>query len=278
MKVYLNLAFIKALESMIIQSRINNDFVENNVQIRNIINVNSLLQSLPVVIDAECNYDNHIIPELKCIKEEKLFLLKSIIKIPTTSFENLFCKDVEHKFKNNSGIYFLNNNVLKAKAEESGITFCDGVFLEKNVLFKEYSFTKRPFDGCFDNILNNVPPTNSILIIDRYIFDKPHNEKLNNLLAFVTKFKQNCTHIPFHLSIIYSDQKGTLPIMNVQNAFNKLSSLKNIEVELILLKINIPRDRVIYTNYSIIDILFEFQQCNRLRDVGSLRCGLRLPL
>jgi hypothetical protein len=45
----------------------------------------------------------------------------------------------------------------------------------------------------------------------------------------------------------------------VQIAFNKLSTLENIEVELILLKRNIPRDRVIYTNYSIIDIGHPFE-------------------
>jgi hypothetical protein len=259
MKVYLNLAFIKALENIILQSplKLNDD---NDVQIQNVLNVRHLLQVLPIVIDAECNYHNRILPILKCFKEEELSLLKIILKRnPTASFENLFCEDVNNKFKDNSGIYFVNDNGLKEVAEKTGITFCDGDYLKNNYLFKDYNLNIRPFDGCFNNVLNVVPPTNSMLIIDRYIFDKPFDEKLNNLLVFITKFKQNCTQIPFHLSIIYSDQKGTLPPQNVQIAFNKLSTLENIEVELILLKRNIPRDRVIYTNYSIIDIGHPFE-------------------
>lgn len=111
--------------------------------------------------------------------------------------------------------------------------------------------TDEPIDDDWEPVKYSIPPVNAMLIIDSYIFGNPFEKKLKSLIEFVKLYKGNLS-IPFHLTILFTLAQGNHHL--VKKAFQLLSDIGNIEIQLLADK-NLPTsDRLIFTNYTSGDI------------------------
>jgi hypothetical protein len=147
---------------------------------------------------------------------------------------------------NKSAFYFLDKNNMEELSKSNGIV-CKGKEYTCDDFFENCTLTDEPIDVNWQPIENSVPPVNAMLIIDSFIFSNPFEKKLKSLIEFVKLYKGNLS-IPFHLTILFTLDKGHHHL--VKKAFQLLSEIGNIEVQLFADN-NLPTsDRLIFTNYT----------------------------
>ncbi len=171
-------------------------------------------------------------------------------RLKTCNFENW-----ESKINNLSAFYFMNSEQTEGFSKTNGVV-CKGNEYNGESFYEDCTVANLPIKGDWAPIINSIPPVNAMLIIDRYIFGNPFLIKLESLHDFIKVYKNNL-EIPFHLSILFSrniDKKRNIITPSpgeIQNAFDNLSQINNLEIRFYDSKIPIPiDDRLIYTNYT----------------------------
>ena len=157
---------------------------------------------------------------------------------------------IENEIKHHSAFYFLNINNGHIIAENKGLALKDMNYNGTD-FYDNCTVTDYPLENDWNVIAEFVPPCNSMLIVDKYIFGHPFQTKLQSIISFINLYKAN-VQIPFHLTIVFSSEKNGNNICTpgqVQIAFEQIVQIGNIEVQLFLDNY-IPHDRLFLTNYS----------------------------
>jgi hypothetical protein len=162
-------------------------------------------------------------------------------------------KNTGSAIENHSAYYMLDVEDALHISKSNGIV-CKGSEYNGEEFFENCNVTDLPISNSWDPICNKTPPTNAMLIVDKYIFGSPLEKKLNSLVEFIKLYKSDL-NIPFHLSILFSFEGGgpkskdIVTEHQVSQIIKKLVEIGNIEVQL-LADNNLPHDRMIYTNYT----------------------------
>lgn len=169
---------------------------------------------------------------------------------------NDFKKRSQESFNDYNAIYFLDKrDKALDKLKKSGVIYNDNNFNGLN-LFENFNLYVDRFQ--FDKVKDyqaNFPATNSMIIYDQYIFGKPHNDKLQNLLAFLQSHKCEKLEIPFHLTIFYTRVKRNEDVFksgHFELIKEYLHNIKNLQFELVEMTRPESKDRFIITNYCYI--------------------------
>ncbi len=171
--------------------------------------------------------------------------------------------DIKTDIKNPSAFYFLSDASVEAVDQSIGVV-CKGLDYDGEEFYESCTVADLPISNDWKPISNSVPPANAMLLIDKYIFGSPVENKLKSLLEFIKLYKGSLK-IPFHLSILFSNEHGNQNICTkyqINNAFDELRKINNLEVRLYLDN-NIPHhDRLIFTNYTTGNIGIPFAGFN----------------
>ena len=151
---------------------------------------------------------------------------------------------------NHSAFYFFNNEEGAQVSYSKGVAIKDRNY-DGSDFFSSCTVADLPIENNWQAIADSIPPCNSMLIIDKYIFGHPFEEKLRSLKSFVGIYKADI-EIKFHLTIIFSQENNRTTICTpaqIETAFNELRLINNVELQLFSDN-NIPtRDRLFFTNY-----------------------------
>jgi hypothetical protein len=149
---------------------------------------------------------------------------------------------------NFSAFYLITANQIINK--QSGVIIIDDL-INLNNFYSECTVNSLEIKDDYSIIKEAVPPCNSMIIIDKYLFDG--EKKLNNLIKFIKLYHNKVLDIPFQLTIIssYENYNKTISPSIFNDYIQELDRIENFNYEILLDK-NIPRsDRLIYTNYTI---------------------------
>jgi hypothetical protein len=159
------------------------------------------------------------------------------------------CKTPEN-VGNHSAFYFFNNEEGTQISYSSGVAIKDRTY-DGLDFFDNCTVANLPIETDWQVIADSIPPCNAMLIIDKYIFGHPFEEKLSSLKSFIEIYKADI-EIKFHLTIIFSQENNRTTICTpaqIETAFNELRSINGVELQLFSDN-NIPtRDRLFFTNY-----------------------------
>lgn len=270
MKVYLTPEFLDLLYSQEEDVRKNyakaNDFIKqdnyrklhNNITI-NISVIENIITNLPCVIKSESPAKYEKLLNNDPISRTEGFL-KKILQKGNVDFSAITSDDDLLEVNDSISLYFYRLNNFDKK--DWGIISKDNSI----DISRSYVDTQKAiisFSGNFYSIKDLIPPTNSLLILDKYIFGRPYEQKLQNLLLLINLLRDRCRNIDFHLTIIYSvisgSPRGICEEGNVQTAYDEIIKQKNIKVELIRIDNHRFRDRFIFTNYTLLSIGHPFE-------------------
>jgi hypothetical protein len=166
----------------------------------------------------------------------------SLVKNNTYTPDSLKFK----KFPNYKAFYFLNNDI---NPKESGvIKFNSPIEIEQFYLNCNRS---NPISKDYSIIKESVPPTNSMIYIDNYLFSSAEGIKIRNLIKFINLYKSPELRVPFQLSIVtsYENNKKEIPPSVILKAVEELKNMENLEFQIYLDK-NVPHDdRLFFGNY-----------------------------
>lgn len=157
----------------------------------------------------------------------------------------------ESKISNHSAFYFVSNDSGNSLSKNHGVAIKDNKF-DGDDFFDNYTIVDRPLGKGWEKITNAIPPCNSMLIVDKYIFGRPFQIKIKSLIDFISLYKGRIK-IPFHLTIIFSDTSKGKFITNagqIKMAFQKIMAISNIECQLFVNNDMPVDDRIILTNYT----------------------------
>lgn len=151
--------------------------------------------------------------------------------------------------ENYNAFYFFNNEAGEQIGNSNGIAIKDRAY-DGSDFFNDCTVVDLPIENNWLGIADSIPPCNAMLIIDKYIFGNPFEEKLSSLKSFIEMYKAN-TQIKFHLSILFSQENnGTICTpTQIETAFNELCSINNLELQLFSDNRIPTRDRLFFTNY-----------------------------
>ncbi len=222
---------------------------KNCAEIRNIIDTLpcTIIESDNQLSTILCNKTNNEAIDLRLTLHLKRLARKEI---------NDFKKREQESFDDYNGIYFIDKGDKDLdRLKKSGVLFNDSNFNGLS-LFEHYNIYVDRFH--FNEVIDyqaNFPATNSMIIYDQYIFGKPHNEKLQNLLAFLQSHKCDKLEIPFHLTIFYARLKRNGNVFNTEHfelIKKSLKKMNNLQFELVEMSKPKSNDRYIITNYCYI--------------------------
>ena len=248
MECYIAKEFFPKFELLVNEAK-NNIFSSNTSELLAIF---QLFLALPIKTNSPLVENDVQIRALYNDKNDTSFtkqIFHNAIKNGKLKFDNL--EYLERTVSNFSAYYFLNNSNAEMISEENGLVFKGNKF-QCESFYDDATITNALISNSWEPVKAGIPPVNSLLIIDSYIFGAPFERKLNSLIEFIKLYKGSLK-IPFHLTILFSyESRGNsqcTPI-HVNKAFDLLSSLPNMEIQFYLDN-NIPRhDRFIFTNYT----------------------------
>ena len=152
--------------------------------------------------------------------------------------------------------YFLSNHDGEDLTKTKGIVAKDAKY-DGSGFYETLTVADLQIEKDLSVLADSVPPCNAMVIIDKYLFGPPFERKLKGLTEFISLFKRDL-QIPFHLSILFAseDKNGRIIAIksNIDKAFEKLSGLPNVELELLVDNKIAEHDRLIMTNYTSINI------------------------
>jgi hypothetical protein len=251
MRVYINDHFFEQLQ-LIYEEGVSDLFSSKAGSIKAVV---ELLSSLPLHIDL----DEEIL--LKYLNENDIgqsftSIRKLILKVAVRNQHlNQWQNFTEIPTDLNS-YYFLSNHDGEDLTRKKGIVAKD-VEYDGNSFYDYLTVADLEIEKDLSVLEDLIPPCNAMLIIDRYLFGPPFERKLKGLTEFITLFKSDL-QIPFHLSILIASEDRNGRITTIKNdidkAFQKLSSIPNIELELLVDNKISEHDRLIMTNYTSINI------------------------
>lgn len=148
----------------------------------------------------------------------------------------------------NYNAYYLLGDTFK-KGKHSGTIMIDDL---KNLddFYSGCTVNSLEISNDYSIIEKSVPPCNSMMIIDKYLFNG--DKKLENLIKFIKLYKNKELDVPFQLTIVssYDNSNRTISPSIFQKSILALNRIENFNYEILLDK-NIPiDDREIYTNYT----------------------------
>lgn len=246
MKVFIENQYFNLLDKILESSY--NEFAH-----KKIANINSLIHlftALPVYCDIN-------IEEIKTITDNvsgnknftslKEIVITQAIKNQTLKLYNTKSIPIE----DHSAFYFYFNKSISKAGEEKGV-FAKDIEFDGSDCLNNFLVVDKSVKNDWEILKTSIPPCNAMLIIDKYVFSHPFKIKIEGLLKFLKLYKGKLKD-PFHLSIIYSDEKAGVRISkekDIDFAFTNIKELGNVELEFIADN-NIPTDdRLIFTNYT----------------------------
>ena len=246
MKVFIENQYFNLLDEILESSY--REFAHN--KIANFNSLIHLLTALPIC----CDISND---EIKIITDnisgnKKFTSLREIAVLNAIKKQSLKQWDfIDAGFNEYSGYYFLFKKGYEKIGEEKGV-FVKDISFDGSECLSQYLIVDKSVGNDWETLDISIPHCNAMLIIDKYVFSHPFKIKIDGLLKLLKLYKGKLKET-FHLSIIYSEEKGGKRISNkkdVEFAFHKIRELENIELELIADN-NIPTDdRLIFTNYT----------------------------
>jgi len=241
MENYISQDYFSKIEELFISAK--QDILSGNVT--NLTALFQLLSALPLNINLN---DLDIKKFAKSLLGNKAYTsFKDLIIINALKNQQLKSyKSETFDIKNLSAFYFLNINNGHEIAQTHGIA-CKGLDFNGEEFYDNCTITDEPITDNWEPIAKSVPPVNALLVIDKYIFDYPFEKKIKSLIEFIKLYKGNL-QIPFHLTVLFALNHGDQNL--IKKAFQLLSEIGNIEVQLYA-DHNLPSsDRLIFTNYT----------------------------
>lgn len=220
-----------------------------------------LLQALPMNINLSEQEKESLIANIdgnKAYSTYKELLLQHALKNQTL---NIYPKNTEFPYsQKQSAYYFMGINNVDDIGSEFGIVCKDQNFDGFN-FYNECTVNGYIFRGRWNEI--EFPPINSLLIIDRFIFGYPYEEKLKSLTDFVRVLKKDLK-INLHITVVFAmDRRGlNITPAQVDNVYEILNSLGNIEPQLIVDNKMKDHDRWIFSNYTFSNVGLPFRDIN----------------
>lgn len=174
--------------------------------------------------------------------------IKDIIAALAIKTGNYNCREINLDIVPNYNAYYLFENIF-IKGKNSGTIIIDDL---KNIVdfYSKCTVNSLEISDDYALIEGAVPPCNSMIIIDKYLFIG--EKKLENLIKFINLYKNIELNVPFQLTIIssYDNNNRTISPAIFEKSIQELNKLENFNYEVLLDK-NIPiDDRLIYTNYT----------------------------
>ena len=250
MNIYVDQLYFDVLEQL--RNTLPKDNLSNN-KAQNLKSIYNLFLSLNIHTDITRdevieNYKKGIGgKDYKTIKELILF----------AAVKSKIVTDVDlSEIKDYSAYYFIQDNHSCAFAAEYGIVKKDENFDCTN-FYENCTVSDLKFKGNINELKEFLPPANAMIIVDNYIFDKPFEEKLINLIGFVKLYINQLSKIKFQLTL-FTD--GNNNPHYITKAFKELSKIENCETQIISTNNKSEfRDRQIYTNYATINFGHPFE-------------------
>jgi hypothetical protein len=133
--------------------------------------------------------------------------------------------------------------------KQSGVIIIDDL-INLNNFYSECTVNSLEIRDDYSIIKEAVPPCNSMIIIDKYLF--VGDKKLNNLLKFIKLYHNKVLDVPFQLTIIssYDNNNKTISPSIFKDSIQELDRIENFNYEILLDKNIRTGDRLIYTNYT----------------------------
>jgi hypothetical protein len=155
-----------------------------------------------------------------------------VLEIPK-NHKAFYFYDSSFEFENKIGLIYMND-------EDKFQEFYVNCNVASIPLMTDYSIIEHA-----------VPPCNSMLIIDPYLFGKPFSKKLKNLIKYINIYQKNDLNIPFQLTILAGAKLGDFLIDQtfVDEAIKQLNKINNLEYA-IYLNEKPGSDRYFFTNYT----------------------------
>ena len=219
----------------------------------NMVAISNLLCALPIYTDVSVEEIQAIYLKNSGNKNFNSFLSAVIMQAIKSNhlYEYSFEKELID-FNNLSAYYFIHMQNLNSSEKDNGI-ICKGSEFNGEKFYEHCAVTDLPIKN-LERIRDSIPPTNSMLIVDKYVFEQEN--KLFHLIEFIKLYKGELK-IPFHLTILFSKTDDS---KRIQKSFNELKEIGNIEIQLYYGDKVPHRDRVIFTNYCSINIGHPFEE------------------
>ncbi len=246
MRVYISKDYFDIIETLL------NDAAKDILTMKptNLNCIFQLLSALPLKIDIS---DTEMKKYAKSIfKNSQYVSFKDRIIANAIKNQNLINGHFDNIIDQYNAYYFIpvdnNHNI----GLEKGVILKDQNY-DGNDFYANCNVTDEIISDDLTIIQNNIPPTNAMLIIDRYVFGHQFATKLPNLISFVNLYNSNMLSIPFHLTIVCSYElngKFICSPLLVEQALNSLNEIPNINVEIYIQDNLREKDRLIFTNYT----------------------------
>jgi hypothetical protein len=246
MEVYVTEKYFDIFESLLVKAA--KDILSNTPT--NINCIFQLLSSLPLKVNIS---DTEREKYQAILGNKQYTTFKDRIISYAIKNQRLYNDEYDYTSINNfNAYYFLDIDDTENPGLKNGIVVKDKTF-DGTDFYADCTVTHQEIAGDFNLLVNNIPPTNAMLIIDKYIFGHPFVTKLERLISFLNLYKKQELSIPFHLTILCSYQNGRQTVCTpaqIQAAFERLSEIENLYFQIII-DDNIPQDdRLIFTNYT----------------------------
>lgn len=240
---YIAQEYFEKIDKLLIDAK--DDILTNKPSNINILF--QLLSALPISTNIE---EQEVKKYAKGIFGNKKYTsFKEIIISNAIKNQRLNICHTPENIENYNAFYFLDNEAGDQTGYLNGIAIKDKTY-DGTDFFNDCTVVDLPIENDWLGITDSIPPCNAMLIIDKYIFGNPFEEKLSSLKSFIEMYKAD-TQIEFHLSILFSQENnGTICTpAQIERAFNELCSINKLELQL-LSDNRIPtRDRLFFTNY-----------------------------
>jgi len=233
------------------QEKIRNEYLSIQYNVRIIENI---FTNLPCVIQAASFFNSDDIMLNEPTSRSTAFLNKILRKSDTIPKEISTTDDLLYVDDFLSMYFYLLECFDK---KEFGIITKDANF-QLNNFYNNANHAIMNFGGNFKDIIDLIPPTNSLLIIDKYIFGKPFQTKFEKLKQLIHLLKERCSAIDFNLTIIYYVRNGACKEPDLQVVYDYFCTVENIKFELIQIDYHNFHDRYLFTNYTLINIGLPF--------------------
>lgn len=240
---YIAQDYFEKIEKLLIDAK--NDILTNKPSNINILF--QLLSALPIATNIE---EQEVKKYAKGIFGNKNYtsFRDRIISNAIKNQRLKICHTPEN-IENYNAFYFFNNEAGNQIGNSNGIAVKDRAY-DGSDFFNDCTVVNLPIENNWQAIAGSIPPCNAMLIIDKYIFGHPFEEKLRSLKSFIEMYKAH-TQIKFHLSILFSQENyGTICTPDqIEKAFNELRSISNLELQLFSDNKIPTKDRLFFTNY-----------------------------
>lgn len=248
MRVHIPVSYFSILENLIENAKM--DFFNGKAIALN--SIYHLLNALPIYTDISDNDVKKIFKSIISNKQPISFKEQIIWRaLKNQRLSNTIDFSDTSLFQNLSSFYFLAEKNADYLAKSNGIV-CLGENFSADDFYTNCNVSDLKITNSWNEIKNNLPPTNAMLIIDPYIFtpDKKNPyEKIDSLVRFIETYKADIS-ISFHLTIISEIGEDGISSDFLNKTFDKLKGIADCQIQICLNKKLPTSDRRFFTNYT----------------------------